>query len=220
MKIKNRMILASMMLSLGVFSSFSYADQTANNTKDTPISSQQNEYYKSITSHGGRITKIDENISNNLKLIGGNANGFMTGTPVKGKSPIIIFFDPECPYCKILWNTATSEKNKNVNIYWVPLGFLNPERSKKEAELFIQYPNDYEKIMNVLQTNDNTKKDAMLKSMPTSDQTTNKIDINNLLYSKLGFTSFPLTLKITGDGYLYSHIGVISADEINKISQQ
>lgn len=165
-----------------------------------------------------KVSPITTPISAELKLIAQNGTGFMTGKINAGQSPIMVLFDPQCPYCKSLWNASRSGSNQDIPVIWIPVSVLNDKSyGQSAAILSSEHPID---IMN--------KHIAMFEGNQSGIEPINKnqipeelkiaLDRNILLYSKMGFQDFPIILKITKKGNLLVKKGDTSIKGLKAIN--
>lgn len=203
--------ILSLSLALSVLSGIAYANDNTNiNSEQSPTSSQQK--YNEITTGGGKLVKIDSSITEALKLIKNNASGFYTGTEKKGSIPVIIFFDPECPYCKMLWNEVSNIKD-SPRTFWIPVGILAGDKSEKEAALLLDNKDKPEGIMEKL------KEKQDLSSEKVSDENLKNVQRNTLLFGTLKLSSVPVILKVTKDQFLYFQNGFMTGDKFDTMAQ-
>lgn len=176
--------------------------------------------YESIDIKSGKLIKIDENVRNELKLIGGNASGFKTGKNFAEAniSPIMIFFDTRCPYCKTLWNSSMTAENSNVSVYWIPVSVIDNYNSLNEGALLLDNQSSPYALMEEF-TNKSNDKISLSQTIHPSEQSVDKIMKNTLLFHSLKFNSVPLLLKITKNGELYVQYGDINSSRFNEISK-
>lgn len=206
-----------------LFSTFAGAEEEIPNELTTSIehsiADKDSKTYETISVGNGKLMKIDQNIGNLLKIIGGNATGVKTGPDFTqtGVSPVMIFFDTNCPYCKNLWQSSLDDKNKEVSIYWIPISVIDKSRSLKEGALFLDHEKSPYEIMSSFGNNNSYI--SIADAMNPSKKNIDMVQRNTLLFSKLGFNSVPLTLKITKDGDLFAQYGDISATDLKTISE-
>lgn len=178
-----------------------------NENQNTDI---KNDQYSEIKTDGGKLIKVDSSVNDALKLIGSNASGFYTGEKKDGEIPIIVFFDPECPYCKMLWSDV-SELKDSPRTLWIPVGILAGDKSEKEAALILENKDNPKEIMEKLKN----KQD--LSTQKISEENIKNVQRNTLLFGTLKFTSVPIILKVTKDQFLYFHNGFITSDKFKEI---
>lgn len=165
-----------------------------------------------------KVSPITTPIAAELKLIAQNGTGFMTGKINAGESPIMVLFDPQCPYCKSLWNASRSGSNQDIPVIWIPVSLLNDKSyGQSAAILSSEHPVD---IMNkhiaMFENNHYGIEPVDKKNIPDELQTA--LDRNILLYSKMGFQDFPIILKITRKGNLLIKKGDTSIKGLKAIN--
>ncbi|MES2976138.1 MAG: thioredoxin fold domain-containing protein [Pseudomonadota bacterium] len=65
--------------------------------------------------------------------IAAEARGFTAGQPMSART-VYVFFDPQCPHCAILWNSAKPLKSQ-AKFVWIPVGLLNGSSAPQGAAL-------------------------------------------------------------------------------------
>lgn len=165
-----------------------------------------------------KVSPITTQIAAELKLIAQNGTGFMTGKINPGESPIMVLFDPQCPYCKSLWNASRSGSNQDIPVIWMPVSVLNDKSyGQSAAILSSDHPID---IMNqhiaMFENNHYGIEPISKDNIP--DELKIALDRNILLYSKMGFQDFPIILKITKKGNLLVKKGDTSIKGLKAIN--
>ena len=59
-----------------------------------------------------------------LQALGTQAKGFTVGSIMTRQAPVYVFFDPQCPHCGHLWQSAQPLLDK-VKFVWVPIHMIN-----------------------------------------------------------------------------------------------
>jgi len=131
-------------------------------------------------------------------IVSGDPNG----------TPVAIFTDPECPYCRRLEHELPRVKGVKVYTFLFPLVQIHPEaRAKAEA---IWCSKDQHK----------TLQDIMLKGVPLNQIKSSicktPIDNNLKLAANLGITGTPTIIAHDGR----KHAGGMSADQLTKWAKQ
>jgi thiol:disulfide interchange protein DsbG len=67
-----------------------------------------------------------------LDTIAAQAQGFSVG-PAMATRVAYVFFDPQCPHCAALWESA--KPLKQVRFVWLPVGLLGPASGKQGAAI-------------------------------------------------------------------------------------
>jgi thiol:disulfide interchange protein DsbG len=61
------------------------------------------------------------------------ARGFTVGAPMSVRT-VYVFFDPQCPHCATLWNSAKPLKSQ-AKFVWIPVALLNKTSHAQGAAL-------------------------------------------------------------------------------------
>lgn len=165
------------------------------------------------------ITEITPNIKVLLQIIGKNITAFGTGPKDTKTMPLMVFFDPQCPYCKNLWSAASAPENKDIPIIWIPVGIVN-ELSMEQSAAILQ-SSDAEKTMNQHEADiatggkgltvdkKNIDKDALINAQK-----------NTLLFGKMNLDSVPIILHITKDGKLLIKKGDVDVQGVRALYER
>jgi thiol:disulfide interchange protein DsbG len=65
--------------------------------------------------------------------INAEAKGFTVGSPMSVRT-VYVFFDPQCPHCAVLWQTAKPLKAQ-AKFVWIPVALLNKTSEAQGAAL-------------------------------------------------------------------------------------
>ena len=55
--------------------------------------------------------------------------------PVEPHRIVYAFFDPDCPFCHLVWKAFQPYIDKGVEVRWIPVAFLSPESRDKAAAI-------------------------------------------------------------------------------------
>lgn len=190
---------------------FAFLSMNAYANSENTTENINNDKYSEIKTDGGKLIKVDNSVKDALTLIGSNASGFYTGTKKENEIPIIVFFDPECPYCKMLWSDVSTLKDSPRTL-WVPVGILSGEKSEREAALILDNKEDPQDIMSKLKNKED------VSGQKVSEESLKNVQRNTLLFGTLKFTSVPIILKVTKDQFLYFHNGFMTGDKFKEMS--
>lgn len=162
------------------------------------------------------ITEITPQIKTLLQVMGKNISGFGTGPQQNSVMPLMVFFDPQCPYCKNLWSAASAPENKDIPIIWIPVGILN-DLSMNQAAAIIQSP-DAEKTMNMHEADISTGGHGlMVNAADINKDSLERVQRNTLLFGKMNLKSVPIILHITKDGKLLIKEGDVDVKGVKEI---
>lgn len=141
-----------------------------------------------------------EQISKNKKIFNDIIEETSGITYGKSESPIIIFFDPQCPHCHDLFVNTQSEEFKNQKFIWIPVAFLN-QNSSLQAETILSSINpaqtflEHEKIYS-------ENKIGIQPISIISQEIKDKIIKNNKVFEDTKFTGVPVMIKLSKSGTL------------------
>ena len=68
-----------------------------------------------------------------VDAIKAEATGFTVGSPMNVRT-VYVFFDPQCPHCAALWNSAKPLKAQ-TKFVWIPVGILNRSSTTQGATI-------------------------------------------------------------------------------------
>lgn len=219
------LLIGSALFSIGANAQNDVKQNDLSNYIESSINSQQQDptnNYQTIEISKGQLIKVNNDVKNILKLIGGNATGFKTGADFSktGVSPIMIFFDTNCPYCQNLWNASLSDENKDTSIYWIPISVIKPNVSDKEGAVLLDYKDNPYEVMSSIKNNSSSSLGISGASVfDPSNESIQAVHKNTLLFDKLGFKSVPLILKLTKNGELYAQYGDLTEKELKAIGE-
>lgn len=122
---------------------------------------------------------------------------------------VYVFTDPNCPYCKRLWNDARPWVDAGkVQLRHVMVGTLG-ESSQKKAAYLLSAKNPEA----ALQDNESGKKPA--KEIKTiADQQRQQLDENQQLMARLGASGTPAILYLDPTGMLQMHPGAPQGEQL------
>lgn len=122
---------------------------------------------------------------------------------------VYVFTDPNCPYCKRLWNDARPWVDAGkVQLRHVMVGTLGESSQKKAAYLLsAKNPED------ALRDNESGKKAAQ-EINRIADQQRQQLDENQQLMASLGASGTPAILYLDSTGMLQMHPGAPQAEQL------
>ena len=68
-----------------------------------------------------------------VDIVAAQAKGFAVGA-LMSSNTVYVFFDPQCPLCGHLWETA-APLQKKVKFIWIPVGWVNASSTPQAAAL-------------------------------------------------------------------------------------
>lgn len=122
---------------------------------------------------------------------------------------VYVFTDPNCPYCKRLWNDARPWVDAGkVQLRHVMVGTLGESSQKKAAYLLsAKNPED------ALRDNESGKKAAQ-EINSIADEQRQQLDENQQLMANLGASGTPAILYLDPTGMLQMHPGAPQAEQL------
>lgn len=129
----------------------------------------------------------------------------------KAKTVVYVFTDPNCPYCKRLWeNVQPWVKSGKVQIRHIPVGVLGESSQKKAA--FILAAKD---PLKALVDNESGKKAAGEPAV--ADKQAQQLQDNITLMQQLGASGTPAILYRDDSGLLQLHPGAAQGEQLVEI---
>lgn len=132
----------------------------------------------------------------NIYEAAAKGHGFTTGNMMAVRQ-IYVFFDPQCPHCGHLWETAKPLANQ-VKMVWMPVAFISPKSAPQGAAILaaqdpVATMSEHEKSLL-------ERQGGMSASEPTAEMAA-KIKANTELWKQLGGESVPMIIfKTAGSG--------------------
>lgn len=68
-----------------------------------------------------------------IPAIATEAKGFTVGSTMSVRT-VYVFFDPQCPHCAVLWETAKPLKTQ-AKFVWIPVGLINASSTAQGAAI-------------------------------------------------------------------------------------
>lgn len=129
----------------------------------------------------------------------------------KADTTVYIFTDPNCPYCKRLWQEAQPwVKSGKVQIRHIPVGVLGESSQKKAA--YILAAKDGSKALV-----DNESGAAPAKENPIAEKQQQQLDENLQLMQQLGASGTPAILFRDETGLMQLHPGAAQGEQLAEI---
>lgn len=158
-----------------------------NYNKDNQHSQTQS---ASITQKTQNIEYIQNLLKNTYNFSAGKVNDDLN-------KKIIVFFDPQCIHCSRLFLNSQSGDNKDINVIWIPVGFLN-EKSIPQGAAILASQDPFEAMKNHESSFSSGK--AGINAAMISPENLNKIKKNNEIFSEIGSSGVPYIIKLDKQG--------------------
>jgi len=137
----------------------------------------------------------------------GNSNWISDGSDTAEKI-VYVFTDPNCPYCKRLWNDARPWVDAGkIQLRHVIVGSLG-ESSQKKAAFLLSAKDPKKALIN----NESAKSPA--KEIKIEDKQRKQIDDNHQLMALLGVNGTPAVLQLDETGMMQMHPGAPQGSQL------
>lgn len=143
-----------------------------------------------------------------------NAGSFITETSVSTpEQTIYVFFDSECPFCRLAWQALQPYRQVGLEVRWIPVAYLQPA-SRNLAISLLQTPNTQQpqllaQIMQDQQPNPPTNVNA---------SSLESLQANMSLMQALGLNATPGWVWQDSDGKLHTHSGMVKLSKIAELT--
>lgn len=158
--------------------------------KSGQLVDQSNIKPASITERTQNLEYIKDILKNTHNFNAGKINDNLN-------KKVIVFFDPQCIHCSRLFFNSQTDENKDINVVWIPVGFLN-EKSIPQGAAILESQNPLE-AMKSHEASFSSGKSGINSSMVSSENI-NKIQKNNDIFSKIGVAGVPYIIKLDKTG--------------------
>ena len=144
-----------------------------------------------------------------VTAIQAEARGITVGSPMSART-VFVFFDPQCPHCAALWQSAKPLKSQ-AKFVWIPVRLLNNTSQTQGAALLaakdpVAAMDEHEAAILANQKGDvagdgEAQKEAVSK--------------NTALFNRFGFQSVPSIVALHAQtGAVLSHEGALPTAEL------
>ena len=145
-----------------------------------------------------------------IAAIQSQAKGFTVGSPMSVRT-VYVFFDPQCPHCAVLWQSARPLKSQ-AKFIWIPVSLLNKtSEGQGAAILAAQDPvakmDEHEASL--------TAQKGGISAMGDLDPQRESVKKNTELLNRFGFASVPsIVAQHAQSGALLTHEGALPTAEL------
>lgn len=112
----------------------------------------------------------------------------------KGKSPIYVFFDTQCSFCRVLQKALAPYEKAGLTVRWVPVAVLSPESLTGGAQVLAS--NDPAKLVETLSKAG--KPAGQPGNREVSPEFLKKVEQNSLTMSEMGISGTPAIVYGSG----------------------
>ncbi|MES2631968.1 MAG: thioredoxin fold domain-containing protein [Pseudomonadota bacterium] len=121
-----------------------------------------------------------------IEAIKAEATGFTVGSSMSTRT-VYVFFDPQCPHCAALWNSAKPLRSQ-AKFVWIPVGIMNKSSTTQGATILAA--KDPAVAMDEHETSLLAKGGGITAASGTDAQQA-QIKKNTDLMNRFGFASIP-----------------------------
>jgi thiol:disulfide interchange protein DsbG len=145
-----------------------------------------------------------------IPVIQAEAKGFTVGSPMSVRT-VYVFFDPQCPHCAQLWQTAKPLKSQ-TKFVWIPIRLLNDTSEAQGAAILAA--KDPAEAMDEHETSMAAKTGGISAMGDISAQRA-IVKKNTELFNRLGFASVPSIVGTQAQsGAMVVHEGALPTPEL------
>lgn len=126
-----------------------------------------------------------------VAAIQADAKGFTVGAPMAVRT-VYVFFDPQCPHCAALWQSAKPLKSQ-AKFVWIPVGIIGKASIAQGSTILaakdpVAAMDEHEaSILN---------KQGGISASGDADSQKAAIDQNTALFNRFGFQSVPVIVAL------------------------
>jgi thiol:disulfide interchange protein DsbG len=145
-----------------------------------------------------------------IAAIEAEAHGFVVGSPMSART-VYAFFDPQCPHCATLWQTAKPLKSQ-AKFVWIPVALIGKTSEGQGAAILaakdpVAAMDEHEASM--------SEKRGGISAMGDVDAQRAEVVKNTALMNRFGFESVPsIVAKHAQTGVLLTHEGALPTAEL------
>ncbi|HSH89153.1 MAG TPA: thioredoxin fold domain-containing protein [Ramlibacter sp.] len=126
-----------------------------------------------------------------IAAIQSGATGFTVGSPMSVRT-VYVFFDPQCPHCAALWNSAKPLKSQ-AKFVWIPVGIMSKASTTQGATLLAA--KDPVALMDEHEASLLAKKGGISAATGVDAQEA-QVAKNTALMNRFGFASIPTVVAV------------------------
>ncbi len=138
------------------------------------------------------------------------AKGFVVGAPMSVRT-VYVFFDPQCPHCAALWETAKPLKSQ-AKFVWIPVALIGKTSEGQGAAILAA--KDPVAAMDEHEASMSAKRGG-ISAMGDLDTQRAQVVKNTQLMNRFGFESVPsIVARHAQTGALVTHEGSLPTAEL------
>jgi thiol:disulfide interchange protein DsbG len=138
------------------------------------------------------------------------ARGFTVGSPMAART-VYVFFDPQCPHCAVLWQSAKPLKAQ-AKFVWIPVGLIGAKSVAQGATILAA-----KDPIAAMEENEASvlEQRGGITASGDSDAQKPVVDKNTALFNRFGFASVPSFVALHAQtGALVTHEGSMPAADL------
>ena len=145
-----------------------------------------------------------------IAAIEAEARGFTVGSPMSART-VYVFFDPQCPHCAALWQSAKPLKAQ-AKFVWISVALLNKTSESQGAAMLaakdpVAAMDEHEASMSA--------KTGGISAMGDLDSQRAAVVKNTALMNRFAFASVPSIVAVHATtGALVTHEGALATPEL------
>lgn len=145
-----------------------------------------------------------------VAAIESEAKGFVVGAPMAART-VYVFFDPQCPHCAVLWQSAKPLKSQ-AKFVWIPVGLIGQTSIAQGATIL-----GAKDPMAAMEENESSvlAKRGGISAGGDIDALKPAIEKNTALLTRFGFESVPTIVALNAQtGALVTKEGSLPTPEL------
>lgn len=145
-----------------------------------------------------------------VAAIEAEAKGFTVGSPMSART-VYVFFDPQCPHCAALWNSAKPLKSQ-AKFVWIPVGIIGQASISQGATILaakdpVAAMDEHEASI--------LAKQGGIGASGDNDAQKPAVEKNTALLNRFGFASVPTIVALNAQtGALVTNEGSLPTPEL------
>lgn len=141
------------------------------------------------------------------------AKGFTVGAPMAART-VYVFFDPQCPHCAVLWQSAKPLKSQ-AKFVWIPVGLIGKASIAQGATILAA-----KDPIAAMEENESSvmNKQGGISASGDSDPLKPAIEKNTALFNRFGFGGVPTIVALNAQtGALVTNEGAMPTPDLAKL---
>ena len=148
-----------------------------------------------------------------VAAIQAEAKGFTVGAPMAART-VYVFFDPQCPHCAVLWQSAKPLKSQ-AKFVWIPVGLIGKASIAQGATILAA-----KDPIAVMEENEASimNKQGGIGASGDIEPLKPAIEKNTALFNRFGFGGVPTIVALNAQtGALVSNEGAMPTADLAKL---